>query len=157
MDRQTLLKSLTEAEIVGLTIWAEARAEPLEGQIAVGNVIANRRAAGREKAWGLGWAGVCLHPSQFSCWNEGLDKNHLQLMKQVEYLADDSKEVAQSVQVCIYLAEGVIRGVFPDLSFGASHYFSPTAMVPKGSIPPWAHPPSKLTTVIGRHRFYKAR
>jgi len=54
--------------IFAKTIWAEARGEPLEGQIAVANVILNRARQGGW--WGDDVAGVCCKPKQFSCWNE---------------------------------------------------------------------------------------
>ena len=55
--------------IFAKTIWAEARGEPLEGQIAVANVILNRARQGGW--WGDDVAGVCCKSKQFSCWNEG--------------------------------------------------------------------------------------
>lgn len=51
------------------TIWAEARGEPLEGQIAVANVILNRARQGGW--WGDDVVKVCRKPKQFSCWNNG--------------------------------------------------------------------------------------
>ena len=58
------------------TIWAEARGEPLDGQIAVANVILNRARQGGW--WGDDVAGVCCKPKQFSCWNDG-DPNRAKL------------------------------------------------------------------------------
>ena len=55
--------------IFAKTIWAEARGEPLEGQIAVANVILNRARQGGW--WGDDIAEVCCKPKQFSCWNGG--------------------------------------------------------------------------------------
>ena len=45
------------------TIWAEARGEPLEGQIAVANVIINRARQGGW--WGDEVAKVCRKPKHF--------------------------------------------------------------------------------------------
>ena len=55
--------------IFAKTIWAEARGEPLEGQIAVSNVILNRARQGGW--WGDDVVKVCRKPKQFSCWNKG--------------------------------------------------------------------------------------
>ena len=55
--------------IFAKTIWAAARGEPLEGQIAVANVIINRARQGGW--WGDDVVKVCRKPKQFSCWNNG--------------------------------------------------------------------------------------
>jgi hypothetical protein len=155
MTRSEILNSLTEAQVVGLTIWAESRSEPIEGQIAVGCVLRNRMRAARGKAWGLGWKGVCLHPWQFSCWNEGPDKNYKMVISEANNLATGFAAGPQ-LATDIHIAEGIIKGVYIDPSNGASHYYAPKAMVPPGSVPIWVTPKAILTTVIANHRFYKA-
>ena len=62
--------------IMAKTIWGEARGEGRNGQVAVAWVIRNRAEHG-------GWYGntirsVCLHPFQFSCWNNN-DSNKAQI------------------------------------------------------------------------------
>ena len=54
--------------IFAKTIWAEARGEPLDGQIAVANVILNRAQQGGW--WGDDVVKVCRKPKQFSYWNK---------------------------------------------------------------------------------------
>lgn len=62
--------------IVVLTIYAEARGEPLEGKVAVAQVIANRA-----KLRGTSMADECLRPKQFSCWNGGMKSPAMLLLK----------------------------------------------------------------------------
>ena len=52
--------------IFAKTIWAEACGEPIEGQIAVANVILNRARQGGW--WGDDIAEVCCKPKQFTLW-----------------------------------------------------------------------------------------
>jgi hypothetical protein len=58
---------LTDAQILALTIWGEARGSSLNAQLAVGEVIMNRVDDGR---YGKGVRGVCLKRQAFSCWWE---------------------------------------------------------------------------------------
>src|SRR6185503_1533672 len=86
---------LTAAQVVAMTIWAEARAEPIEGEVAVGCVIRNRLL--RPARFADTWAGVCLAKWQFSCWiPEGGEQNYRMLMARCEAaLADVSPWPAQ--------------------------------------------------------------
>lgn len=157
MTREQILAAITDEEVVALTIWAEARREPLLGRIAVAAAIRTRVIANRAKAWGLGWRGVCLHYKQFSCWNPSeTDENHLALMAEAKKLAIGIKpETNFSLRSALWVARGAMADAFEDPTSGAAHYYSPTGMVPKGSKPTWARPPAKLTVTIGRHQFWK--
>ena len=68
-----ILDNLPQIELVGLTLYGEARGEPIEGIVAVGCVIRNR-----VKFEGSFYA-VCLKPRQFSCWNQD-DPNYSVLL-----------------------------------------------------------------------------
>ena len=60
-----------DRDILARTLFGEARGEGLVGQIAVAWTIRNRVEDGKAKSWwGEGYAGVCLKPYQFSCWNQ---------------------------------------------------------------------------------------
>lgn len=61
-----------------VTIWQEARGEPYEGKIAVGEVIRNRM--GRNYSSDGTVAGTIARPYQFSGWNP-LDPNFLPSLK----------------------------------------------------------------------------
>ena len=56
---------LSDLEVTLVTLFGEARGEPVEGLIAVGSVIRNRVKAAR---FGSTYRAVCLARWQFSCW-----------------------------------------------------------------------------------------
>src|SRR3990167_954652 len=76
-DIRALTDALSPAQVMALTMWAEARARyepgkgwvanPLDALVDVGNVIDNRVKDSRWHA--LGHKGVCLQRRQFSCWD----------------------------------------------------------------------------------------
>ena len=105
------------------TIWAEARGEPLEGQIAVANVIINRARQGGW--WGDEVAKVCRKPKQFSCWNQG-DPNRAKM----DGLELEDRAFARALSV----AAGTWAGDMADTTKGATHYH--TAAIQ----PSWAGP-----------------
>ncbi len=155
MSQAELLTHLTDEQIVGLTIWAESRQEPIEGRVAVGCVIRNRLRR-RATRFGLTYRDVCLKPWQFSCWRrEGGPANHEALMQHVVALIADPQhaEDVLTLRSAMWVARGVMGEAVEDNVLGATHYYSPAGMVPKGSAPKWATT-ARLTRVIGGHRFY---
>ncbi|MGH3756111.1 MAG: cell wall hydrolase, partial [Pseudonocardiaceae bacterium] len=66
--RAALPHDVKDWEVMGRTLYGEARGEPFDGLVAVAWVIRNR--AESPRWWGRDVKGVCLHPLQFSCWNE---------------------------------------------------------------------------------------
>lgn len=147
--------------ILALTIWGEARGEPLDGRRAVAWTVRNRVEAdlyqdGKVDWWGEGVAGVCLQPWQYSCWNQ-VHQGQSQRERMLRFLlADDlsraelTAEAAQNpiVGECMAIAEEVLEGRVPDPTRGATHYYATWIPEPK-----WAQgrEPSAL---IGPHRFY---
>jgi spore germination cell wall hydrolase CwlJ-like protein len=100
-----------DRDILARTLWGEARGEGLAGQIAVAWTIRNRVNDGKAKSWwGEGYAGVCLKPYQFSCWNKN-DPNY-------PYLSGAKpiplKQFAQAQRA----ADLVISGQEPDITRG---------------------------------------
>lgn len=133
--RDAAIKSaLTATQVVAMTIWAEARAEPIEGEIAVGCVIRNRVL--RPQRFGDTWQKVCLAKWQFSCWiPQGGEANYRMLMARCEAaLKGDLPWPAQAD----WIAQGIISGAIEDRTGGSTHYYAPLAMVPRGSVPKWA-------------------
>lgn len=134
-----------DIEILGRTIWGEARGETVEGQIAVAWVIRNRAERAQFARYQLGIDGavafVCLSPWQFSAWNEK-DPNRKKMLT----LTND-EGAAQFA-----LARKVLQGEIEDPTRGADHYHV-TAM---REFPDWA---TKMKPVreIGRHTFYDSR
>lgn len=119
---------------IAKTLWAEARGEPHEGQVAVAWVIVNRS---RSAAYAGGLAGgdgaaerVCLAPYQFSCWLQS-DPNYAKLQElEPEQYADQTK-----------IAQGVADGDIVDPTAGADHYYA----IDGGGIQPW--PPAWARTM----------
>ena len=132
-----------DRDILARTLWGEARGESLAGQVAVAWTIRNRVNDGKAKSWwGEGYAGVCLKPYQFSCWNKG-DPNYAYLSgaKQIPF-----REFAQA-QIA---ADQVMFGKVSDPTDGATHYYAATMPKP----PAWIVG-AKQTLKLGHHVFFK--
>lgn len=137
--------SVTEKDrdILAHTLWGEARGESLAGQIAVAWTIRNRVNDGQTKSrWSEGYAGVCLKPWQFSCWNKN-DPNYAYLSgaKAIPF-----RELAQAR----IAADQVIDGKVPDPTDGATHYYALAMKKASG----WASK-AKETLRLGGHVFFK--
>lgn len=132
-----------ERDILARTLWGEARGESLVGQIAVAWTIRNRVNDGKAKSWwGEGYAGVCLKPWQFSCWNKN-DPNYA-------YLSGARPIPAREFKQAVTAADHVIGSAGPDPTNGATHYYATTMPKP----PTWAKG-AKLTLKLGHHVFFK--
>lgn len=129
-----------------MTIWAEARAEPIEGEVAVGCVIRNRVL--RPKRFGDTWQKVCLAKWQFSCWiPQGGEANYRMLMTRCE--AALKGELPWPWQA-LWIAEGIISGAIEDRVAGADHYYANWMLKP----PKWAEGVQPVA-VVGVHRFFR--
>jgi spore germination cell wall hydrolase CwlJ-like protein len=119
----------TSSEIVTATIILEAGGEYSEGAMsAVYEVIANRSAKRQ-----LTLSEVCLQPSQFSCWG--------------------GKEVAAQIAKAKShprWGEAFLITLYPQTNYtnGADHYHADYCN-------PYWNKHMKVTTIIGRHIFYK--
>ena len=132
-----------DRDILARTLWGEARGESLSGQIAVAWTIRNRVFDGRAKSWwGEGYAGVCLRPWQFSCWNKN-DPNFA-------YLSGAKTIPLRELAQARIAADQVIDGNVPDPTGGATHYYA-TSM-PKA--PTWVRGATQ-TLRLGLHVFFK--
>lgn len=145
--RDALIKAgLTPEQTVAMTIWAESRAELIEGQIAVGCVIRNRVLMPRR--FSDTWKKVCLAKWQFSCWiPQGGEANYQLLMARCDAALRGTQPWPSQA---LWLAQGLISGAVGDRVAGATHYYASWLKPP----PAWAQgvPP---VAVIGVHRFYK--
>lgn len=132
-----------DRDILARTLWGEARGDGLTGQIAVAWTIRNRVFDGKDKSWwSEGYAGVCLKPYQFICWNKS-DPNYLYL---TGVTVIPARELAQAFKA----ADLVNTGDEPDPTGGATHYYATT--MPKA--PAWAAK-AKQTLKQGHHVFFK--
>ena len=129
---------LTDADYIALTIWGEARGEPIEGKVAVACVLRNRLRSGR---WGQSFESVCLAPYQFSCWNE-TDPNLPKLQTYADRLVRGVTITDPVFRECQWIADGLIHGVIRPRVANALHYYAASMPTP----PYWA----KTGTMIGR-------
>lgn len=123
---------LTQAAMfcLALNIYHEARGEPLLGQIAVGTVTMNR------SDWNT--AEICsvvYAPKQFSWTHLKGDPFKFPPPEDVSWIKSK------------VLAAKIIRGIYKDVTNGATHYHTSQVR------PEWRKR-LKRTTVIGNHIFY---
>ncbi len=145
--RDALIKlGLSPQHVVAMTIWAESRAELIEGQVAVGCVVRNRLLMPRR--FGDTWKDVCLAKWQFSCWiPQGGEANYQMLMARCEAsIRERQPWPAQA----LWIADGIISGALSDRVAGATHYFA-SWLKPE---PKWAVGVTPVA-IIGVHRFFK--
>jgi N-acetylmuramoyl-L-alanine amidase len=133
-----------EHDVLGRTLWGEARGEGRAGMEAVACVILNRVRIAEKKGsywWGSSVIEVCQKPYQFSCWNKD-NPNYHKLLAADE---DDPWFVAAEA-----VAQLALDGNLTDITNGATHYHA------AGATPGWAYR-EKPVAVIGRHIFYKLK
>lgn len=146
---------LSDVHVLACTLYGEARSEPMEGIIAVACVIRNRVNADlgndhKPDWWGEGYRGVCLKPSQFSCWSPaGGEGNHKKLAELVQLLKGGQVNDPK-YRECAWIATGIINNWGRDITGGADHYHV-AGMTPR---PTWAqaHQPIKQ---VAKHVFYR--
>lgn len=143
----TPLDKLPDDIVLALTIWGEARNQPIEGQIAVGCVVRNRLKRAVNTA--PRWRDVCLADEQFSCFNAD-DPNAGPIARAAAMLmtAVPTPELEQA----LWIAEGLMSGAALDNTKGATHYLT-TALL-KTHPPTWAKNQPVLV-VYGAHSFLK--
>lgn len=126
---------LTDAQILALTIWGEARGSSLNAQLAVGEVIMNRVDDGR---YGKGVRGVCLKRQAFSCWWEVSSNRERVIVMAIAVLGGGpfptlaAKRAYQQIRA---LVPGIMDEVFDRLVPGALHYHSVPGRKP--ALWPW--------------------
>lgn len=144
-------------ETLALTLYGEARGEPVEGRIAVGSVIRNRAARGYR---GGTIAEVCLYPLQFSCWQPvGGVANYTHVIGLAERMAAGQApqwatvKQAEIFAETAWIAEGLIRGVIRDRVAGARHYLA--RYLYESRPPKWARG-APVICEVGGHVFVRA-
>ena len=152
MTDSELRASLTDIEALTLTIFGEARGEPLEGKAAVASVVMNRVKHPDRFADTI--RGVCLQPKQFSCWNPGADVNHARLMAMAERLKADhlgTDPDGAMMAECRWIAEGYANGVLRSRVDDADHYLTRQLWL-SNARPSWADAPVQT---VGAQVFMK--
>ncbi len=140
------LKSLSELEVLALTIYGESRGEPVEGQIAVGCVIRNRISSNTT------YSEICLRPNQFSCWNE-TDPNYSMLSDMSDKLLNGQTIPDRDYQQCLWVANGIINWTIKDNTKDAKNYLTET-LFDSSNRPKWAKTIRDGSTRIGNQIFF---
>jgi len=142
--------ALTPYAAVALTIWGEARGEPIEGMIGVGHVIRNRLARyKRYHATEQSYRGIVLAPSQFSCWNPGTDPNHVKVLELARRVAALEDLTDPAWVECAWVAIGIVEDRLRD-RYGATHYLTQARY--RDDPPIWA-PRLRWVADLGSHVF----
>ncbi len=128
-----------DQEIMARTAIGEARGEMVEGMQAVMWTGVNRFTA---KKWFSmsSIAGTFLYPKQYDCWMPH-DPNY--------GLITSMDESIPLLETALNWAGGVIKGIIPDPTLGATHYYANSIPAPN-----WVEK-ATFTVKIGRHLFYK--
>lgn len=142
-----IFSGLTEAQIMALTIYGEARGESREGKIAVGSVILERV---NHREWdGDTIHEVCLMPYQFSCYLPGDPNFHALRLIAQDWETKAMRSMAMSE--CYQVAVGLIDGTIPRTpEIAASHCCQYKT---KKASAAWAKK-MKVILTIDQHEFY---
>jgi N-acetylmuramoyl-L-alanine amidase len=143
-----LIHSLSDAEIVALTIWGESRNESHIGRTAIAHVVENRVKAKRP-GYGLTARAVCLRPWQFSCWTpKGGVINYGRVMDAARALFN-RVPLGPALLDCLAIVD-TLDGI-PDPTEGATHYMTRQQFE---DAPKWARGLTPCAS-IGNHLFFK--
>ena len=135
---------MTDLEALTLTIWGEARGEPIEGQIGVAMVMRNRLL--EHYCGAQSYVEVCTAHDQFSAWAQ--EREQMQTASQA--LVWTASQVWQpALRLAHQIAQATLDGKLADNTGGANHYYASSIPAPQ-----WALDQPVLA-VLGAHRFYK--
>src|SRR5262245_42215511 len=133
MSDAEIVARLTPSQRVGLTLYGEARGSSRALRVGIASGIGNRVKAQRS-GWGLTADEVCLKPKQFSCWSPAGGVANYRTVIAAALLLSKGFEIHAHEPVlaeCLVLGAEVVAGVLADTVHGATHYYSPAAMVPR--------------------------
>lgn len=131
-------------EALWLTLFGEARGEPIEGIIAVGNVIQNRIIETGKSYLEVCTAGVDIYNHQFSCWNQN-DPN----LEQIKFASVTPDPICKELQ---YIARGLMGGFLLDNTHGSNHYI--TMKLYRNNPPSWARGVKEIHSIGSQVFFY---
>jgi spore germination cell wall hydrolase CwlJ-like protein len=136
------------------TLVGEARGEPIEGIIAVANVIKNRCYAS-----GKNYEEVCLSPKQFSCWNQ--DDKNFNYIRDFHRQLENGEEIKDPYLIqCIAVARCVHNNEFVDNTKFALNYVTTAryqlATSRKSPVDTWITK-MKPTVTLGNHVFLREK
>jgi N-acetylmuramoyl-L-alanine amidase len=138
--------ALSARDAVALTLWGEARNEPIEGIVGVANVIRHRQVK-----TGRSWKGVAHQRLQFSCWwPQGGAANYERVISLARRIVTGQAVTQASWKECEWVAEGVMLGRVRDNVHGARHYLTTALLVTNP--PAWVES-GRVVATIGHHTF----
>lgn len=148
------LSRLSDRGLFFVTLWGEARGEPIEGQVAAAMVIQNRLKSGK---WfgGDSYSEVLSRWAQFSAlWptlSSAVGYSEVLDMAGVYYRGERVEGPRDAlVRQLLYVVDGVMGERIIDNTYGATHYYAPRVV----GRPNWAVAPGRKTVTIGRHDFW---
>lgn len=137
-------KRLNDEETLWLTVFGEARGEPIESQVGVASVILNRSIEQNKTI-----KEICLAKLQFSCWNRN-DPNLEQIF--VAFLGP-SRYLINAIKQVKLVSSGVYYLNIQDNTKGSNHYLT-NSLYRSANCPKWAKDKNaKLNVVLGSHTF----
>lgn len=144
--------ALTDREAFLVTLWGEARGEPIEGKVAVASVIMNRWK--HPKRYGKSIRAVCHARAQFSCWwRFGGAANYQMVMQRASALATKGGTFTDPLwQECAWVVDGLLTGVVRSRVGAATHYLTTSLL--KAAPPVWAQG-KKPEYVVAAHSFFE--
>lgn len=131
---------MTDRDALSLTIWGEARGEPIEGKVGVAMVMRNRVLAHYRGA--LTFEAVCTAHAQFSAWID----EATEMQAEAELLTGDptlAHHPDPVLRLCCEIAAATIAGTLADNTRNANHYL--TAALYQRATPVWAKGTPVLT------------
>jgi N-acetylmuramoyl-L-alanine amidase len=138
--------ALGAREAVALTLWGEARNEPIEGIVGVANVIRHRQVK-----TGQAWKTVVHRRLQFSCWwPQGGAANYEAVIGLARKIVTGQGITQASWHECDWIAEGIMLGRLRDNVHGARHYLTTALMTTRP--PAWAKS-GRVVAALGAHTF----
>lgn len=147
-EMRALIEKATEPQRAAATLFGEARSEPVQGIIAVANVIRNR--SRQPQRFGASVSDVACAPWQFSCWHpKGGERNYKRMLLLMQQFVEGKQITDLGARECIGIAQLMLGDYLRDNTRGSLHYHT-AKMQPR---PTWAmgHTPSAQ---IASHLFY---
>jgi spore germination cell wall hydrolase CwlJ-like protein len=138
---------LSDAQLMALTIYGEARGEIYDGKVAVGSVILERV---EHRDWdGKTVSEVCLMPYQFSCYLP--DDPNFPALKLIAGDWDNKIMQSRKLRDCYKIASDLLAGQIRRTPEIAEHHATQYKTLQCRAA--WADKIKKIA-VIGRHEFY---
>jgi hypothetical protein len=114
-EDKEIFNKLNSLETMTLTLYAEGRGEPHDGQVAICYVILNR-----SQLWKQGIKEICFSPKQFSCYN-ATDKQYPKLLE-IASNFDKALSENESLRKCYEVAYMVLSAMGESIIGNATFY-----------------------------------